>query len=68
MGKSLYIERLKEKLMIKSHIIIPLHGPKVTFDNVLQAFFKKMASQDSDQTIIFHLDISSSVRNSEFFY
>ena len=70
MGKSLYIQRLKEKLETKTQqgphrVIIPVHGPKVTFDSIVQALkypFLKMTDQDSEQPIIFHLDISPSVR------
>ena len=70
MGKSLYIQRLKEELESKSqqgphHIVIPVHGPKVTFDSIVQALkhpFEKTTDQDSDHGIIFHLDISPSVR------
>ena len=74
MGKSLYIQRLKEELENKTdqkgphHIIIPVHGPKVTFDTIVQALkqpFEKMTDQDSRQAIIFHIDISPSVRFSK---
>ena len=71
MGKSLYIQRLKEELETKTdqlgphHVIIPVHGPKVTFDSIVQALkhpFENTTDQDSDHGIIFHLDISPSVR------
>ena len=71
MGKSLYIQRLTEELDTKTdqqgphHVIIPVHGPKVTFDTIVQALkhpFEKMTNQDSGQAIIFHIDISPSVR------
>ena len=70
MGKSLYIQRLKEKLESKSqqelcYVVIPVHGPKVTFDSIVQALkhpFEKTTDQDRDYGIIFHLDISPSVR------
>ena len=70
MGKSLYIQRLEEKLEAKTQhgphrVIIPVHGPKVTFDSIVQALkypFEKTTNQDIDHGIIFHLDISPSVR------
>ena len=70
MGKSLYIQRLEEKLEAKTQqgphrVIIPVHGPKVTFGSIVQALkypFEKTTNQDSDHGIIFHLDISPSVR------
>ena len=74
MGKSLYIQRLKEELQAKTqkgphHVIIPVHGPKVTFDTIVQAlkhpFNEKSTDQDSGQAIIFHIDISPSVRLSK---
>ena len=75
MGKSLYIQRLTEELETKTdqkgpyHVIIPVHGPKVTFDTIVQALkhpFEKMTDQDSSgQAIIFHIDISPSVRLSK---
>ena len=74
MGKSLYIQRLTEELETKTdqqgphHVIIPAHGPKVTFDTIVQALkhpLEKMTDQDSGQTIIFHIDISPSVRLSK---
>ena len=74
MGKSLYIQRMTEELETKSdqlgphHVIIPVHGPKVTFDTIVQALkhpFGKMTDQDSGQAIIFHIDISPSVRFSK---
>ena len=73
MGKSLYIQRLKEELQAKTrkgphYVIIPVHGPKVTFDTIVQALkhpFEKMTDQDSGQAIIFHIDISPSVRFSK---
>ena len=75
MGKSLYIQRLTEELESKTdqqgphHVIIPVHGPKVTFDTIVQALkhpFDKMTDQDSSgQAIIFHIDISPSVRLSK---
>ena len=77
MGKSLYIQRLKEELESKTdqqgphHVIIPVHGPKVTFDTIVQALkhsFEKITNQDSGQAIIFHIDISPSVRLSSLFH
>ena len=71
MGKSLYIQRLKEELVTKTdqgphRVIIPVHGPKITFDSIVQALkhpFEETTDQDCGQAIIFHLDISPIVRN-----
>ena len=71
MGKSLYIQRLTEELETKSdqlgphHVIIPVHGPKVTFDTIVQALKHPFEKKDSGQAIIFHIDISPSVRSSK---
>lgn len=64
MGKSLYVQRLAEKLQDKInvteavHVSIPLHGPVVTPDTVLELFkdhFKKPFCY------IYHLDIAPNV-------
>ena len=64
MGKSLYIQRLTETLqaMLPSNAVarvtIPIHGPVVIPDMMLDFFEKHM---DSDVCIIYHLDIAPSV-------
>ena len=65
MGKSLYIYRLTEDLMTKTSVgphkvIIPIHGPKVTSDSVVNTL---MNYCDNTNATIFHLDISPNVRN-----
>ena len=65
MGKSLYIHRMKEllasKTSVDSHeIIIPIHGPKVTTDTIVEALKGEFSNT---KATIFHLDISPSVRN-----
>ena len=64
-GKSLYIERLAEKLekqcQIKSqHIIIPIHGPVVNADTVMASLCNHGIGKTPIAQII-HFDIASSV-------
>ena len=66
MGKSLYIQRMKEQLSSKcfgvsSDVIIPVHGPMVTFDSIVQLLKTSFGDKDTDKPIIFHLDISPNV-------
>lgn len=64
MGKSLYIQRLAEDLqknLKKSepvHVTIPLHGPVVTPDTVLELFKDHMKKSSC---FIYHIDIAPSV-------
>lgn len=63
MGKSLYISRMAEqlqKLNVEGAIIetIPIHGPHVTTDTVMECLD---AYQDSSSCIILHFDIAPSV-------
>ena len=65
MGKSLCICRMKELLASKTsvgphEIIIPIHGPKVTTDTIVEALKGEFSNT---RATIFHLDISPSVRN-----
>ena len=67
MGKSLYIERLAEKLQkqcqIKSqHIIIPIHGPVVNADIVMASLGNHFIDKTPIAQII-HFDIASAVSN-----
>ena len=66
MGKSLYIRRRREALaeVTTDHesclqLIIPLHGPMVTADSVIEALKEYIGY---NKAIIFHLDIASNVR------
>ena len=68
MGKSLYIQRMKEELQMRRvfstescAVVIPVHGPKVTFDNIVQSLKEPFQHKDSNQAIVFHLDISPNV-------
>uniref|UniRef100_A0A1X7TWB5 RZ-type domain-containing protein n=1 Tax=Amphimedon queenslandica TaxID=400682 RepID=A0A1X7TWB5_AMPQE len=67
MGKSLYIQRMKEELSAKkpsnniSDVVIPVHGPKVTFDSVVQSLKQPFEQHDSNQAILFHLDVAPNV-------
>ena len=64
MGKSLYIQRMVEQLQMnvrstgKACVTVPLHGPKVTPDLVMDYLEHHM--QESACTI-YHLDIASTV-------
>ena len=65
MGKSLYIHRMKELLSSKTsvgphEVIIPIHGPKVTTDTIVEALKGEFSNT---RATIFHLDISPSVRH-----
>ena len=66
MGKSLFVQRMVEQLQMnvkstgKACVIVPLHGPKVTPDVVMDYLEGHM--QESACTI-FHLDIAPSVLN-----
>ena len=66
MGKSLYVQHLMEKLTIKNvaaqqdlHVIIPLHGPVVTTDSLLEVLEK--SSDVNTSPAIIHFDVSQSV-------
>ena len=69
MGKSLYIQRMKEDLKsrIKSNpdlcdVVIPVHGPRVTIDNIIQSLKEPFGStQGGSQACIFHFDVSPNV-------
>ena len=59
MGKSLFITRMADKLNAGStHVTIPIHGPEVTPDTVME--FLKDHMEDANSTI-FHFDISPTV-------
>ena len=64
MGKSLFIQRMVEKLQLnirntgKACVTVPLHGPKVTHDVVMD--YLEVCMQESACTI-FHLDIAPTV-------
>ena len=63
MGKTLFITRLKEKLQAATHqedalITIPVHGPVVTIDSIMQCLVQ---NEESSDYIILHFDISPSV-------
>ena len=65
MGKSLYILRLAENLQKKLktskpvHATIPLHGPVVTPDTILDLFEEHWNKPTS---YIYHIDVASNVR------
>ena len=68
MGKSLYIERLSEELQAMEvenfdtnvHLTIPVHGPVVTPNSILDLFEEHFQSQPCG--CIYHIDIAPNVR------
>ena len=63
MGKSLYIEHLREKLETKTRcqpvkVVVPIHGPVVTVDTVVEALMEHFGNT---RATIFHLDIAPNV-------
>ena len=64
MGKSLYVQRIAEKLKTEmelsedASVTIPMHGPVVTPDSMLQFFSKYM---EKSKCAIYHLDVAPSV-------
>ena len=65
MGKSLYIKKLRKNLVNDiSYCIVPIHGPKVDFDSVVELLSKytpKYKSLKKTYQII-HIDIDCEVR------
>ena len=70
MGKSLYVQRMVEQLQAKIRgvgkacVTVPLHGPKVTPDVVMNYLVKNV--QESACTI-FHMDIAPTVCDNKQF-
>ena len=61
MGKSLYIQKLAEKLKNKkSYHIVPFHGPVVDFNTVME-LLPYTPSYESLTPQIIHIDIDSEV-------
>ena len=62
MGKSLYIKRLVEKLSDTTdhdcYKVVPVHGPKVDADKLVQTLKVHL---DIVNPTIFHIDISQTV-------
>ena len=63
MGKTLFVSRMKEKLeaIMPGHnplITIPVHGPKVTKDSIMECLVPHYNTPDCT---MFHFDISPSV-------
>ena len=69
MGKSLYIRRRAESLQKKLgqtdavHVTIPLHGPVVTPDTVLELFKDHLKKPIC---CIYHIDIAPNVRTEDY--
>ena len=67
MGKSLHVSKLAKQLKSnEKHCIVPIHGPKVNFDSVVQSLnpFVPKSYQSAFYQII-HLDIDSEVPNND---
>ena len=65
MGKSLYIQRLREALERQTkdepvEVVVPIHGPVVTADTVMEALINEIGNT---RATIFHLDIAPNVSN-----
>lgn len=63
MGKSLYVRRLAESLQQKlkqseAHVSIPLHGPVISPDTVLELFQDHLRKPSC---FIYHIDIAPNV-------
>ena len=55
-------EELKTKCSgLSTDVIVPVHGPKVTCDSIVQLFRTSFVNDNTNQTILFHLDISPNV-------
>ena len=71
MGKSLYVQRLAENLkshgsgQFGAHVTIPLHGPVVTPDTVLDLFKDQMKNPTC---CIYHIDIAPNVSLQSKYY
>ncbi len=70
MGKSLYVQRMAEKLKLCLNssincvlVTIPIHGSAVTNDTMLDFFAQYMAQPTC---CIYHIDVSSSVLRLNF--
>ncbi len=64
MGKSLYISRMADRLRLQCStrnlsVTIPVHGPVVTQDTVMELLKEHMTNSTST---VFHLDVSRTVR------
>ena len=60
LGKSLYIQRMRESFPGSRCIILPIHGPVVTADTLMQQLKKHFPVPEF---AIFHIDIAPSVSN-----
>ena len=58
LGKSFYIQRMTEMFPRSRYIIIPIHGPVVTADIVMEQL-----KDHGSELAIFHIDIAPSVSN-----
>jgi len=65
MGKSLYVEKLVQKLQQRSktdlHVIVPVHGPVVNTDIIMTSLCHHIPNYSAPPAQIIHLDIAPSV-------
>ena len=62
MGKSLHIKKLAENLkMNEPYCVVPVHGPKVDVDTVVELLKPHAPSYQSPVFQIIHIDIDSEV-------
>ena len=62
MGKSLHVKKLAEKLKQKgSYCIVPVHGPMVDFNTVMELLRPFTPSYKSPTPQVIHMDIDSEV-------
>lgn len=68
MGKSLYAKRLAQKLGLQTqlHVIVPIHGPIVNADTVMESLCNYATGKTTAKII--HFDIASSVSNLVMMY
>ena len=59
MGKSLYVCRIKESIRGSDVVCVPMHGPAVTSDTIMNRLLEHTSTSQS--CTIFHLDIDPSV-------
>ena len=62
MGKTLFVARMEEELKaVKEQaqlITIPVHGPVVTTDSIMQCLVHHQSTCDAANCVILHFDIS----------
>jgi len=63
MGKSLYIKKLRrDSINDISYCVVPIHGPKVDFDTVIELLCQNAPNYMLPSYQIVHIDIDCEVR------